>query len=67
MPDTIKTKPKFSKTPSTPWKEKFFKTTPMVDAHGNPIPQDPPLTKSFWDKPETTAMILKKKYKRNLK
>jgi len=41
------------------WKERFFKTVPMVDAGGIPIPQDPPLNKKgFWDKPRTTSSIL---------
>jgi len=41
------------------WKQKFFKTVPMVDEKGDPIPQDPPLNKEgFWTKPETTSSIL---------
>ena len=51
-----------------PLNEKFFKTVPMVDAAGNPIPQDQPLKKDgFWDKPETMADALKKKYRKGLK
>jgi len=41
------------------WKQKFFKTIPMVGANGDPIPQDPPLnTEGFWKKPKTTSSIL---------
>ena len=43
-----------------PLNEKFFETVPMVDADKNPIPQDPPLIKGFWDKPETMADTLKR-------
>jgi len=50
--------PKRSEAPSTPWKEKFFETVPMVDVHGKPIPQNPPLTK-FWDKPKFGMKVKK--------
>ena len=57
----MKVKLKKSKNIPVPLNEKFFKTVPMVDASGNPIPQDPPLTDSFWDKPKNTSTILRKK------
>lgn len=52
------TKPKTCPAPEGPWHKKFLKTVPMVDENGDPIPQNPPLTKSFWVKPKTTASIL---------
>ena len=41
------------------WKDRFFKTVPMVDDSGQPIPQDPPLNKEgfFVKKPETTEKV----------
>jgi hypothetical protein len=61
-------KPKMSKTIPVPLNEKFFKIVPMVDASGDPIPQDPPLNKDgFWDKPKTFSSTLCKKYKKNFK
>lgn len=54
---------KTNKTPPVSLNQKFLKEVPMVDASGNPIPQDQPLT-SFWDKSKSTADVLKKKYRK---
>jgi hypothetical protein len=41
------------------WKERFYKTVPMMDANGDPLPQDPAMNKDgFWVKPKTTSDIL---------
>ena len=54
-------KPKISKSIPVPLNEKFLKTVPMVNASGNPIPNNPPLNKDgFWDKPKSTADALKR-------
>ena len=59
---------KIIKTPAVPLDQKFLKEVPMVDASGNPIPNNPPLNKDgFWDKPKSTADILRKKYRKGLK
>ncbi len=59
---------KFNKSIPVPFDQKFLKEVPMVDAKGKPIPNNPPLSKDgFWEKPKSTADILRKKYRKGLK
>jgi len=58
---------KRSLAPKAPFHLKFFKEVPAVDASGKEIPQNPPLTKSFWVKPKTTADILHDNTKKHKK
>lgn len=47
------------------WKERFYKTVPMVGADGEPIPQDPPLNEEgFWKQPSDTAKLFNKQIKK---
>ena len=58
---------KRSPAPEAPFHQKFLKEVPMVDASGKEIPQNPPLTKSFWVKPKTTSDILNDHTKKHKK
>jgi len=55
------------KTDNRNWKERFFKTVPMVDENKKPIPWNPPINSGFSLKKKSTSDELNKQIELNKK